>query len=62
MLLIGLPEAGLLPAEAAEAEAVVFALKTRSIRASEAVRQSLAAARFASSRLPASLFQVLLDF
>ena len=46
MLLIGLPEAGLLPAEAAEAEAVVFALKTRSIRASEAVRQSLAAARF----------------
>ena len=46
MLLIGLPEGGLLPAEAAEAEAVVFALKTRSIRASEAVRQSLAAARF----------------
>jgi uncharacterized protein YgbK (DUF1537 family) len=49
MLLIGLPEAGLLPAEAAEAEAVVFALKTRSIQASEAVRQSLAAARFLRS-------------
>jgi len=45
ILLIGLPEGGQLPAEAADAEAVVFALKTRSIQASEAVRQSLAAAR-----------------
>jgi 3-dehydrotetronate 4-kinase len=45
ILLIGLPESGKLPAEAADAEAVVFALKTRSIQASEAVRQSLAAAR-----------------
>jgi 3-dehydrotetronate 4-kinase len=49
VLLIGLPEGGQLPAEAAEAEAVVFALKTRSIQASEAVRQSLAAARFLRS-------------
>jgi uncharacterized protein YgbK (DUF1537 family) len=49
MLLIGLPEDGQLPAEAAEAEAVVFALKTRSIQTSEAVRQSLAAARFLRS-------------
>ena len=49
MLLIGLPESGQLPAEAADAEAVVFALKTRSIQASEAVRQSLAAARFLRS-------------
>ena len=49
MLLIGLPEGGQLPTEAAEAEAVVFALKTRSIQASEAVRQSLAAARFLRS-------------
>jgi Sugar-binding N-terminal domain len=36
ILLIGLPEGGRLPAEAADAEAVVFALKTRSIQASEA--------------------------
>ena len=49
MLLIGLPEGGQLPTEAAEAEAVVFALKTRSIQASEAVRQSLAAARILRS-------------
>ena len=49
ILLIGLPESGKLPAEAAHAEAVVFALKTRSIQASEAVRQSLAAARFLRS-------------
>ena len=49
ILLIGLPERGKLPAEAADAEAVVFALKTRSIQASEAVRQSLAAARFLRS-------------
>jgi 3-dehydrotetronate 4-kinase len=49
MLLIGLPESGQLPTEAAETEAVVFALKTRSIQASEAVRQSLAAARFLRS-------------
>jgi 3-dehydrotetronate 4-kinase len=49
MLLIGLPEGGRLPAEATEAEAVVFALKTRSIQNSEAVRQSLAAARFLRS-------------
>jgi 3-dehydrotetronate 4-kinase len=49
MLLIGLPEGGQLPTEAAETEAVVFALKTRSIQASEAVRQSLAAARFLRS-------------
>jgi 3-dehydrotetronate 4-kinase len=49
MLLIGLPEGGQLPTEAAEAEAVVFALKTRSIQASEAVRQSLAAARLLRS-------------
>jgi 3-dehydrotetronate 4-kinase len=45
VLLIGLPDGGKLPGEAADAEAVVFALKTRSIQASEAVRQSLAAAR-----------------
>jgi 3-dehydrotetronate 4-kinase len=48
ILLIGLPEGGL-PAEAADAEAVVFALKTRSIHPSEAVRQSLAAARLLRS-------------
>jgi uncharacterized protein YgbK (DUF1537 family) len=45
IMLLGVPETGQLPAEAADAEAVVFALKTRSIQASEAVRQSLAAAR-----------------
>jgi 3-dehydrotetronate 4-kinase len=45
LLLIGLPDGGQLPAGAKDAEAVVFALKTRSIKASEAVRQSLAAAR-----------------
>ena len=45
IMLLGVPEAGQLPGEAADAEAVVFALKTRSIQASEAVRQSLAAAR-----------------
>ena len=44
-MLLGVPEADKLPAEAADAEAVVFALKTRSTQASEAVRQSLAAAR-----------------
>jgi uncharacterized protein YgbK (DUF1537 family) len=49
VLLIGLPENGKLPAEAAAADAVVFALKTRSVQASEAVRQSLAAARFLRS-------------
>jgi 3-dehydrotetronate 4-kinase len=49
ILLIGLPEGGKLPAEAADAEAVVFALKTRSIQASEAVKQSLSAARFLRS-------------
>src|SRR6476620_9712496 len=49
MLLLGLPEGGQLPIEAVEAEAVVFALKTRSIQASEAVWQSLAAARFLRS-------------
>jgi 3-dehydrotetronate 4-kinase len=49
ILLIGLPEGGRLPAEATDAEAVVFALKTRSIQASEAVRQSLAAARLLRS-------------
>ena len=49
ILLIGLPEDGKLPAEAADADAVVFALKTRSIQASEAVRQSLAASRFLRS-------------
>jgi 3-dehydrotetronate 4-kinase len=49
VLLIGLPEDGKLPAEAADADAVVFALKTRSVEASEAVRQSLAAARFLRS-------------
>jgi uncharacterized protein YgbK (DUF1537 family) len=49
ILLIGLPEGGKLPAEAADAESVVFALKTRSIQASEAVRQSLSAARFLRS-------------
>ena len=49
ILLIGLPEGGKLPAEAADAEAVVFALKTRSIQAPEAVRQSLAASRFLRS-------------
>jgi 3-dehydrotetronate 4-kinase len=49
ILLIGLPEGGKLPAEATEAEAVVFALKTRSIQAPEAVRQSVAAARFLRS-------------
>jgi 3-dehydrotetronate 4-kinase len=48
ILLIGLPD-GRLPAEAADAEAVVFALKTRSIQASEAIRESLAAARFLRS-------------
>lgn len=45
VMLLGVPEADKLPAEAADTEAVVFALKTRSIQASEAVRQSLAAAR-----------------
>jgi 3-dehydrotetronate 4-kinase len=49
ILLIGLPEDGKLPAEATDADAVVFALKTRSIKASEAVQQSLAAARFLQS-------------
>ena len=49
ILLIGLPEGGKLPAEAADAEAVVFALKTRSIQAPEAVRQSLATSRFLRS-------------
>jgi uncharacterized protein YgbK (DUF1537 family) len=48
ILLIGLPD-GRLPAEATNAEAVVFALKTRSIQASEAVRQSLAAAQLLRS-------------
>ena len=49
ILLIGLPEDDKLPAEAADADAIVFALKTRSVHASEAVRQSLAAARFLRS-------------
>ena len=49
ILLIGLPEEGKLPNEAADVSAVVFALKTRSIQASEAVRQSLAASRFLRS-------------
>jgi len=49
ILLIGLPEGGKLPAQAADTDAVVFALKTRSIQASEAVRQSLAALRFLRS-------------
>jgi uncharacterized protein YgbK (DUF1537 family) len=49
ILLIGLPEDGKLPAEATDADAVVFALKTRSIQAPEAVRQSLAALRFLRS-------------
>jgi uncharacterized protein YgbK (DUF1537 family) len=45
ILLIGPPEDQRLPAETTDAEAVIFALKTRSIQASEAVRQSLAAVR-----------------
>ncbi len=46
ILLLGLPEGGQLPAAAADAEAVVIALKTRSIPAAEAIAQSLAATRF----------------
>jgi uncharacterized protein YgbK (DUF1537 family) len=53
IMLLGVPEAGQLPGEAADAEAVVFALKTRSIQASEAVS--------AIGGLPASVFQILLD-
>ncbi len=45
ILLLGLPEGGRLPDAAANAEAVVIALKTRSIPAAEAVAQSLEAAR-----------------
>lgn len=45
ILLLGLPDGGKLPAAAADAEAVVIALKTRSIPAAEAVSQSLTAAR-----------------
>ncbi len=45
VLLLGQPEGDALPAAARDAEAVVIALKTRSVPAAEAVRQSLAAAR-----------------
>jgi uncharacterized protein YgbK (DUF1537 family) len=45
VLLLGLPEGNCLPPEAANAAAVVIALKTRTLPAAEAVRQSLAAAR-----------------
>ena len=58
VLLLGLPDAGSgkLPAAAQNADAVVIALKTRSIPAADAVRQSLAAARLLRGAGAAHLF------
>ncbi|HEY5752300.1 MAG TPA: 3-oxo-tetronate kinase [Chthoniobacterales bacterium] len=49
VLFLGLPESNRLPPEAADADAAIVALKTRSVPAPEAVNQSLSAVRLLRS-------------